>query len=312
MILTIYVTNFHFFQNSLFYMRHIEIVRKKEAVVERGPKVPQKQKVIVLRRVRPGEEYTKKEEIPVSIGIPEYYKELQAAQAERQKNQEEFTDKTILFLIGGPGSGKGTQSEKIIEDFNAGYMSSGDLLRKEAAQDTDLGRQIAETMKEGKLLPQELVIGLLKKEILAQNKDVYLIDGFPRAMDQLHTFEEMICPCAAAIYLDVPDEILVERLLKRAETSGREDDNEETIKLRLQTFHTASEPVLEYYKEKGNAVVIDGNRAPEEVYEELKQKLNAILGKEQPPEQQEPQQPATPEQQQQQPQPQQQEKQPSK
>ncbi|EAY19041.1 Adenylate kinase family protein [Trichomonas vaginalis G3] len=263
-------------------MRHIEIVRKKEAVVERGPKVPQKQKVIVLRRVRPGEEYTKKEEIPVSIGIPEYYKELQTAQAEQQKKQEEFHDKTIIFIIGGPGSGKGTQSEKIIQDFNAGYMSAGELLRKEAASDTELGHSIAEQMKEGKILPQELVIGLLKKEILEQGKDVYLIDGFPRAMDQLNSFEETITPCSAVIYLDVPDEILTERLLKRAETSGREDDNEETIKLRLEAFHTVSAPVLDYYKEKGKAIVIDGNRAPEEVYEEIKEKLNAVLNKETP------------------------------
>jgi hypothetical protein len=189
--------------------RIIRVVRKKAPVVDRGPHDPTKQKVIVLRRVREGEDYMHREEIPVSIGIPAYFAELKKLDLERREEAERFARKTIIFLIGGPGSGKGTQSTRIIEKFDTGYMSAGELLRAEAESGSELGTFIGEQMKLGVIVPQEITIALLKKEIIRQDKLLCLIDGFPRKVDQAITFEETVCPAACALWLDVPDDVLV-------------------------------------------------------------------------------------------------------
>lgn len=261
----------------LFMSRKIEVVRKKAPVVERGPHVPQKQKVVVLRRVRENEEYIHKDEIPVSIGIPRYFNELKAADEAREREIHQFEGKTIIFIIGGPGSGKGTQSQMIIENYDTGYMSAGDLLRAEADTGSELGNFIQEQMKLGAIVPQEITIGLLKKEILNQSKQLYLIDGFPRKLDQAQTFEETVCQAACALFLDVPDDVLVERLMERGKESGRVDDNPETIKLRLKTFHEVSEPVYDMFDAKGKAIKIDGNRPTEEIFADIKKLLDRIL-----------------------------------
>lgn len=257
--------------------RTVQIIRKKQQVIEKGPREPQKQKVIVLRRARENEEYVKREEIPVSIGIPEYFTELQKADKEKEDRAQLFAKKNIIFLIGGPGSGKGTQATRILKDFDMGYMSAGELLRQETTSGSELGQFISEQMKLGNILPQEIVIDLLKKEIIKQNSNHYLIDGFPRKIDQAETFEKNICPCAFALFLDVPDDILVERLIGRSQDSGREDDNPETIKLRIKTFHEISEQVFDYFSPMGKAVKIDGNRDPDEVYEDVKKAINAVV-----------------------------------
>jgi adenylate kinase family enzyme len=257
--------------------RIVRVVRRKAPVVDRGPKDPTKQKVIVLRRVREDEEYVRKEEIPVSIGIPEYYKELRELDLARKREAERFARKTIIFLIGGPGSGKGTQSARIIEKFDTGYMSTGDLLRAEAASGSELGVFISEQMKLGAIVPQGITISLLKKEILRQDKQLFLIDGFPRKVDQAVTFEETVCKAECALWLDVPDEVLVERLLERSKVSGRADDNPETIKLKIKTFHEVSEPVFALFEQTGRAVRIDGNREPDVVFADVEALINRVL-----------------------------------
>ncbi|OHT00018.1 Adenylate kinase family protein [Tritrichomonas foetus] len=188
-----------------------------------------------------------------------------------------FKDKIIIFLIGGPGSGKGTQSERIIRDFDTGYMSAGDLLRKESEKGTETGNFILEQMKQGAIVPQEIILKLLKAEILAQNKKLYLIDGFPRKLDQAETFETKICKAKCALFLDVPDDVLISRLIARSQTSGRADDNPETIKKRITTFHEISEMVFNHFDAMGRAVKIDGNRDPDTVYDEVKALIEKIL-----------------------------------
>ncbi|OHT15121.1 Adenylate kinase family protein [Tritrichomonas foetus] len=189
----------------------------------------------------------------------------------------QFKNKIIIFLIGGPGSGKGTQSERIIKDFDAGYMSAGDLLRKEADKGSELGNFIQEQMKQGAIVPQEITLRLLKNEILSQDKQLYLIDGFPRKVDKAEAFEKEIIPCKCALFLDVPDDVLVERLLGRAETSGRADDNPDTIKKRIITFHEVSEAVFNHFDKFGKSVKIDGNRNPDEVYADVKTLIQKIV-----------------------------------
>lgn len=257
--------------------RVVQVIRKKEPVVDNGPKVPKKQKVIILRKVRDNEDYVHKEEIPVSIGIPEYFNELKEVEKEKEEREQIFGKKIIIFLIGGPGSGKGTQAERILKDFDIGYMSAGELLRQETASGSELGTFISEQMKLGNILPQEIVINLLKQEIIKQDKETYLIDGFPRKIDQAESFENKVCPCALALFLDVPDEILIERLIERSKDSGREDDNPETIKLRIKTFHEISEQVFDYFNPMGKTIKIDGNRDPDTVYEDVKKAISSVI-----------------------------------
>lgn len=263
--------------------KKVEIVRKKAPVIERGPKQPVKQKVVVLRKVREGEEFSKEQEIPVSIGIPKYFQELKKADELKEREAKKFSNKIIIFFIGGPGCGKGTQSQKMIDAYDIGYMSAGELLRQEASSDSELGRSLKEQMTAGLIVPMEVTIGLLKKEILKQEKEIYLIDGFPRAIDQGICFEQNVCPAKIAIYLQVPDEVLIERLIKRSENSGRDDDNPETIQKRLKTFHEVSEPVFKYFEDSGRGALIDGNREPDVVFRDIRRVIDKILGRETPP-----------------------------
>jgi adenylate kinase family enzyme len=154
-----------------------------------------------------------------------------------------FKSKKIIFILGGPGSGKGTQSNLIKKKYDIGYTVAGDLLRIEAKKGTELGNQITEIMKSGQVASQEVAIRLLKKAILLlkedivrQEKEITLIDGFPRSVEQGIAFEKDVVKGRALIFLDVPDDILFERLMKRSENSGRIDDNPETIKKEFNSF----------------------------------------------------------------------------
>lgn len=171
-------------------------------------------------------------------------------------------DKPIIFVLGGPGSGKGTQCAKIAEKYNFLHLSAGDLLRKEAEEK---GGELAEIMKQGQLVPQEVTIGLLKKAMI-DNVDSkgFLIDGFPREMTQGETFEKEVASPKLVLSYTCPNDILVERLLERGKHSGRVDDNEESIKKRLELFHGVSKPVIDRY---GDAVrTIDSSLPLKDVF----------------------------------------------
>lgn len=190
-----------------------------------------------------------------------------------------FAGKKIISLLGGPGSGKGTLSEKLREKYNVGYMCAGELLRAEANADTDLGREIAQMLKDGVIVPQEVTISLLKKEILKAEKDFYIIDGFPRAVEQAQTFEREVTPFIAIVFLDASDEILIERLTKRSQGSGRSDDNPESIKKRISVFHNQSYPVIEYFEPMGKVIRIDASGTPQQVLDQAIPAIQKVLGK---------------------------------
>ncbi|XP_063872703.1 adenylate kinase isoenzyme 1-like isoform X1 [Scylla paramamosain] len=182
----------------------------------------------------------------------------------------------VIFVLGGPGCGKGTQCEKIVKQYGFTHLSSGDLLRDEVSSGSERGKALNAIMEKGDLVPLEVVLDLLAEAMLKRvsTSKGFLIDGYPREQAQGVQFEQNILPCTKVLYFEVPDEVMVQRLLHRAKTSGRVDDNEETIKKRLATFHKHSEPVIEYYKDKCSTIV--ALASPDEVFAEVKKSLDAI------------------------------------
>ncbi|CAF2863901.1 unnamed protein product [Rotaria sp. Silwood2] len=188
--------------------------------------------------------------------------------------------KPIIFVGGGPGSGKGTQCEKMIAKYGFTHLSAGDLIRAAAQNSsTEKGRYFNEAMSQGKLISSEDILGLLKDAIYkkASTASGFLIDGFPRRVEQGIQFEQEVARCDVLIYFDVSDEIMTERLVKRGETSGRIDDNEETIKKRLVTFHQETQPILGYYGKQGKLITIDANRRTDEIFEDVSLELSKIV-----------------------------------
>ncbi|ORY37298.1 ADK-domain-containing protein [Rhizoclosmatium globosum] len=172
------------------------------------------------------------------------------------------------YQSGGPGSGKGTQSAKLAKDFNLLHLSAGDLLRAEVAAGTEIGLLAEGIMKEGKIVPQDIMIGLLKKAIENDTEsNGILIDGFPRALDQAIEFENVVRPATAILNFNCPLDVLEARLIERGKTSGRADDNLETIRKRFNTFQEQSLPALEYFGER--VITIDGSVAIDTVYENV-------------------------------------------
>ncbi|KAG9300389.1 hypothetical protein G9A89_010013 [Geosiphon pyriformis] len=179
-----------------------------------------------------------------------------------------FDNCLIVFVLGGPGSGKGTQCEKLVETYEMAHISTGDLLRQEVSSGTEIGQEIKQAMEEGKIVSNNVTIRLLlqKMEVaVAENKKGFLIDGFPRTMDQAKEFETTIGNCTFILYFECPSEILVNRLIKRGETSGRLDDNLTAIRRRIQIFEETSFPVIEYYDVDGRVQKVNGDASIDEV-----------------------------------------------
>ncbi|GAA5936546.1 bifunctional uridylate/adenylate kinase [Sporobolomyces koalae] len=194
---------------------------------------------------------------------------------------------TVLFVLGGPGAGKGTQCARLVTDHHFVHLSAGDLLRAEQTREgSQYGEMIKTYIKEGKIVPMEVTIKLLENAMRAeinsststsQHKKRFLIDGFPRQMDQAIKFDESVCPSSLVLFLVCPESILQERLLERGKTSGRDDDNAESIKKRFQTFINTSMPVVDYYRKQGKVVDIDSSKTIEEVYAEIVEGIKPVL-----------------------------------
>eukprot|EP00794_Sanderia_malayensis_P016052 gene16052-17674_t len=185
--------------------------------------------------------------------------------------------KEIIFVIGGPGCGKGTQCAKIVEKFGHKHLSIGDLLRNEVASASEVGKFISECMEKGELVPRHLVIRVLMNTMITdENSDKFIIDGYPRELVQAEEFEKEIAECTRVLYFHCPSDVMVERLLKRAETSGRADDNEETIKKRLVVFEQEVAPILEYFKMKDKLSEISAVEGPDEVFKVVCQDLEKL------------------------------------
>jgi UMP-CMP kinase len=193
---------------------------------------------------------------------------------------------TVLFVLGGPGAGKGTQCANLVRDYHFTHLSAGDLLRAEQDRPgSEFGALIKDCIKNGSIVPMEVTVQLLENamaETLEKSKSKkgkFLIDGFPRKMDQALKFEESVCPAKFVLFFDVPEEVMQQRLLKRGETSGRSDDNKESIKKRFKTFVETSMPVVDYYEKQGRVVKIKATEGPDEVYALTRGKVEERLGK---------------------------------
>ena len=185
-------------------------------------------------------------------------------------------DTQIVFVLGGPGSGKGTQCDKIKADYECVHLSAGDLLRAEVKSGSEIGKKCEALMKEGKLVPVAVTLNLLKKAMIESGGKFFLIDGFPRALDQAEQFESSIMPCKTVLFFDCPEEEMEKRLLKRGETSGRSDDNPETIRKRFKTFLKESLPVKDHYLAQHKCHVISAVATADEVYKHVHKALEAI------------------------------------
>lgn len=180
-----------------------------------------------------------------------------------------------IVIFGAPGSGKGTQSARLIDKYGLGHISTGDVLRNEIKNGTELGKTAKSYIDNGQLIPDDLMVN-----ILANVYDSYgkyhrgvIFDGFPRTIPQAEALKKMLADrghkVAGMIELHVPEDELVKRLVKRGKESGRSDDNEETIKKRLNVYHTQTEPLCNWYYEEGLHHVVDGLGDVDRIFDDI-------------------------------------------
>jgi adenylate kinase len=208
-----------------------------------------------------------------------------------------------LIMLGPPGAGKGTQAERLKDDFGLPYIGTGELLRKHKDEGTELGTEAAEYMDNGDLVPDELVIRMILGEIEEKGADGFLLDGYPRSVGQADALDEALeengRTLTAALLIDVDDETVIQRLSGRRQCRNghlyhvlfnppkneghcdldgtklaqREDDRPETVKKRLATYHSKTEPLIDYYEQRGILRRFDGSREPSEVHQHVRATL---------------------------------------
>ena|SRR5437870_11731626 len=190
-----------------------------------------------------------------------------------------------LILFGPPGSGKGTQSEKLIARYNLKHLSTGDLLRSEIARKTPLGLEAKKFMDKGQLVPDEVVIGMISSALDANADAVgFLFDGFPRTAAQAQALDKLLemknNSINVMLALNVTEEELVKRLLKRGETSGRTDDNNDhVIRTRILEYHKKTSPVADYYKKTNKVVMVKGEGSVDDIFKALTKEIDARMKK---------------------------------
>jgi adenylate kinase len=211
-----------------------------------------------------------------------------------------------LILLGPPGAGKGTQAGRLTEDFGLPYIGTGDLLREHTSNGSELGRKAREFMEKGELVPDDLVIAMILDKIEDEGADGFLLDGFPRTIPQADALagemERRNRRLTAALLIDAPDETVVERLSGRRQCSSghlyhvkydppkhdavcdqdgkplvqRDDDKPDAIKQRLETYHSQTEPLIDYYDERGLLRRFDGTRDKVEVHDHIRATLATL------------------------------------
>ena len=181
-----------------------------------------------------------------------------------------------IVIFGAPGAGKGTQSDFIVETYGLTHVSTGDLLRKEIADKTELGLRIKSIMDAGQLVSDDIVVEMMDKAIAADTKGM-LFDGFPRTVAQAEVLDKLLAKhgreLTCMVQLEVPKDELMRRLLERAKIQGRADDNEATINNRLQEYNSKTKPVADYYAAQGKQKLIDGLGTIEDIAARIRQAI---------------------------------------
>ena len=187
-----------------------------------------------------------------------------------------------LVIFGAPGSGKGTQSEKLIETYGLFHISTGEVLRDQIAKGTELGKTADKFISNGQLIPDELMVNILS-DLLDSNpatRDGVIFDGFPRTIPQAVALNEMLAKRGAQVNavvgLEVADDELIDRLIKRGVESGRSDDNLETIQKRLAVYHSQTQPLRDFYVNEGKYLSIKGSGSIDDLFADIKKSIDAI------------------------------------
>ena len=187
-----------------------------------------------------------------------------------------------LVVFGAPGSGKGTQSARLIDEYGLYHISTGDLLRDHIARGTELGKLADSYISQGHLIPDELMISILDHTLESNVETArgVIFDGFPRTIAQAEALKKMLAErgqeVSVMLDLDVPEEELMKRLIKRGQESGRADDNEETIKKRLVVYHSQTAPLIDWYKQDGKYQHIQGFGVLEEIFADVCKAIDAV------------------------------------
>ncbi|MCH5218136.1 MAG: adenylate kinase [Muribaculaceae bacterium] len=191
-----------------------------------------------------------------------------------------------LVLFGGPGSGKGTQSARLIDNYGLYHISTGELLRDHIKRETEIGKLANKYISKGHLIPDDLMISIIEDTLdgEAKGKRGVIFDGFPRTIPQAEALADLLrrrgTDLHAVVGLEVPDEELTARLLNRAKESGRSDDNPETIKERLDVYHNQTQPLREHYIRQKKYIPINGKGDVNDIYASIQEGLRHQTGRE--------------------------------
>ncbi len=189
-----------------------------------------------------------------------------------------------LVIFGAPGSGKGTQSAKLIDEYSLYHISTGEVLRHEIASGSELGKLADSFISKGQLIPDDLMIKILDEILLRHLKDRegVVFDGFPRTIAQAEALKELLAKhdseLHAVIGLEVPEDELVERMIKRGQQTGRADDTPETIKNRLKVYHDQTQPVQEFYRNQGKYIPVNGTGVVDEIFADIMKGIETSTG----------------------------------
>jgi adenylate kinase len=188
----------------------------------------------------------------------------------------------IGIIFGPPGSGKGTQASRLENELHLNHLSTGDILRSEVARGTPMGKEVGRIMAAGDLVPDQLILEIVRGRLPEAEQGVgALLDGFPRTVAQARALDSMLANEGHRIdfivALTVPEKVLIDRLLHRAQVEGRTDDNRESIEERMREYHKLTEAVLDHYRKQGRPIhEVDGVGSPDEVFERIRAALTGI------------------------------------
>ena len=180
--------------------------------------------------------------------------------------------KKHLLFLGAPGAGKGTQAQLLSQSNSYLHLSTGELLRKEIEMNTNLGKQVKDIINRGELVSDELVLKIVRQNLDNENNG-WILDGYPRNLSQANSLNEVLIeinqPLEVVFYLDIPEEVLIKRLLLR----GRKDDTEETIRKRVNIYKNTTQPLIQYFKDLSLLEYIDADRDLKTISSEIKEKM---------------------------------------